>query len=41
MRLLLATRNAHKLREFERLLPAVELDPLPEGVDMPPEDGET
>jgi XTP/dITP diphosphohydrolase len=41
MRLLLATRNAHKLREFERLLPGVELDPLPDEVDTPPEDGET
>lgn len=41
MRLLLATRNAHKLREFERLLPGVELDPLPGGVDTPPEDGDT
>jgi XTP/dITP diphosphohydrolase len=41
MRLLLATRNAHKLRELERLLPAVTLDPLPGDVDTPPEDGET
>ena len=41
MRLLLATRNAHKLREFERLLPAVALDPLPGDVDTPPEDGDT
>jgi XTP/dITP diphosphohydrolase len=41
MRLLLATRNAHKLREFTRLLPGVELEPLPSGIDMPPEDGET
>jgi len=41
MRLLLATRNAHKLREFERLLPGTGLDPLPEGVPVPPEDGET
>jgi XTP/dITP diphosphohydrolase len=41
VRLLLATRNAHKLREFERLLPAVELDPLPDGVDAPLEDGDT
>ena len=41
MRLLLATRNAHKLREFERLLDAVAVDPLPDGVDMPPEDGDT
>jgi XTP/dITP diphosphohydrolase len=41
VRLVLATRNAHKLREFERLLPAVELEPLPDGVELPPEDGET
>jgi XTP/dITP diphosphohydrolase len=41
VRLLLATRNAHKLREFERLLPAVALDPLPDGVDMPAEDGDS
>jgi XTP/dITP diphosphohydrolase len=41
MRLLLATRNAHKLREFHRLLPGIELDPLPDGIDLPPEDGET
>ena len=38
MRLLLATGNAHKLREFERLLPGIELDPLPAEVDTPPED---
>jgi XTP/dITP diphosphohydrolase len=41
VRLLLATRNAHKLREFERLLPGIGLDPLPGEVDTPPEDGET
>jgi XTP/dITP diphosphohydrolase len=41
MRLVMATRNAHKLREFERLLPEVELDPLPEDVEMPPEEGDT
>jgi XTP/dITP diphosphohydrolase len=41
VRLLLATRNAHKLREFARLLPAAALDPLPDGVPTPPEDGET
>jgi XTP/dITP diphosphohydrolase len=39
--LVLATRNAHKLREFERLLPGVDLVPLPAGVDLPPETGET
>ena len=42
MRLVLATRNAHKLRELERLLGgAVALDPLPEDVELPPETGET
>src|ERR1700683_5336693 len=46
-RLVLATRNGHKLREFERLLvatagsPGVELTPLPDGVALPPEDGVT
>lgn len=41
--LVLATRNPHKLREFERLLaPAgVELEPLPAHVELPPEDGES
>jgi XTP/dITP diphosphohydrolase len=41
--LVLATRNAHKLGEFRRLLgPAgIELEPLPEGVALPPEDGDT
>ena len=45
MRLLLATRNAHKLREFARLAEgragAVSIDPLPDGVELPPEDGVT
>ena len=41
--LVLATRNPHKLREFERLLaPAgVVVEPLPDEVELPPEDGET
>jgi XTP/dITP diphosphohydrolase len=41
--LLLATRNPHKLEEFRRLLaPAgIEVQSLPEGVALPPEDGET
>jgi|ERR671924_602159 XTP/dITP diphosphohydrolase len=39
--LLLATRNQHKLREFREALPGVEIDPLPEGVELPPETGET
>jgi XTP/dITP diphosphohydrolase len=39
----LATRNAHKLREFQRLLngSAVELKLLPDFVELPPEDGDT
>jgi XTP/dITP diphosphohydrolase len=41
VRLVLATRNAHKLREFERLLPSVALEPLPDDVETPPEDGDT
>ena len=46
MRLLLATHNAHKLREFERLLGGSSaggwhIDALPADVTMPPEDGET
>jgi XTP/dITP diphosphohydrolase len=41
VRLLLATRNAHKVREFERLLPGLELDPLPDDVVTPPETGTT
>jgi XTP/dITP diphosphohydrolase len=41
--LLLSTRNPHKVREFHRLLaPAgVEVVPLPDGVRLPPEDGDT
>jgi XTP/dITP diphosphohydrolase len=41
VRLLLATRNPHKLREFARLLQGVELEPLPAGTATPPEDGDT
>ena len=41
MQLLLATHNAHKLREFTRLLPALTLDPLPAGAERPQETGET
>jgi XTP/dITP diphosphohydrolase len=41
MRLVLATRNAHKLREFERLVPGLQLDPLPDEVETPPETGAT
>jgi XTP/dITP diphosphohydrolase len=40
-RLLLATRNDHKLRELGRLVAPHALDPLPDEVVMPPEDGAT
>jgi XTP/dITP diphosphohydrolase len=41
--LVLATRNPHKVREFERLLePAgIAVEPLPDGVELPREDGTT
>ena len=41
MRLLLATRNEHKLREFAQLLAPHDVDPLPASVMLPPETGET
>jgi XTP/dITP diphosphohydrolase len=39
--LLVATRNEDKLRELREALPGVELEPLPAGVELPPEEGET
>jgi XTP/dITP diphosphohydrolase len=41
MRLVAATRNGHKLRELGEILAGVELVPLPDGFEPPPEDGET
>ena len=41
MRLVLATRNDHKLRELQQLLPECELLPLPPEVELPPETGDT
>jgi len=38
---ILATGNRHKLAEMLELLPQLDLRPLPEGVEMPPEDGDT
>jgi XTP/dITP diphosphohydrolase len=38
---ILATHNAHKLREFERLLGDVGLEPLPDGAPAPEETGAT
>jgi XTP/dITP diphosphohydrolase len=40
-RLVVATRNDHKLRELRQILAGVELVPLPEDVELPPEDGES
>jgi XTP/dITP diphosphohydrolase len=41
VRLVLATRNPHKLRELAPLLRPYELDALPGDVELPPETGET
>ena len=37
--MIFATANKHKLREMRELLPGVALEPLPEGVALPPEEG--
>lgn len=39
--LFLATRNEHKLREMAEMLPGVELRPLPDEVELPPETGDS
>lgn len=41
MKLVLATRNAHKLREFEGLLAPHEIVELPVDVELPPETADT
>jgi XTP/dITP diphosphohydrolase len=41
VRLLLVTKNEHKRREFARLLPGHEVQALPDGFELPPEDGDT
>src|SRR5215218_3465551 len=41
MRLVLATRNDHKVREVGRLMDGVAIEPLPADVTLPPEDGST
>jgi XTP/dITP diphosphohydrolase len=41
MRLVLATRNAHKRREFARLLPDHEIEALPDDVELPLETGDS
>jgi len=39
--LIFATGNRHKLRELRELLPGVELEPLPDDVTLPPEEGDS
>src|SRR5829696_8957447 len=41
MELLLATRNAHKVEEFARILEPHTVVPLPDEVELPPETGTT
>jgi XTP/dITP diphosphohydrolase len=41
VRLVLSTRNEHKLRELSELMRPYELDPLPDDVQLPPETGTT
>jgi XTP/dITP diphosphohydrolase len=39
--LIFATANKHKMREMRELLPDLDLRPLPDGVELPPEHGES
>ncbi|MFN8152227.1 MAG: RdgB/HAM1 family non-canonical purine NTP pyrophosphatase [Solirubrobacterales bacterium] len=39
--LVLATRNLHKLNEVREILTGWDVSPLPDDVELPPEDGET
>ena len=39
--MIFATANKHKLREMRELLPSIELESLPEGVELPPEEGDS
>ncbi len=41
MRLIVATRNDHKLRELGQIFTSAELEPLPPKVQLPPEDGDS
>jgi XTP/dITP diphosphohydrolase len=40
-RAVVATRNRHKLRELEEILASLELVPLPDGAQLPREEGKT
>ncbi|MFM9044621.1 MAG: non-canonical purine NTP pyrophosphatase, partial [Solirubrobacterales bacterium] len=39
--MILASRNPHKVREFGEIEGLPEIEPLPAGVELPPEDAET
>ncbi len=39
--MIFASQNRHKLREMRELLPGVVLEALPDGVELPPETGES
>jgi XTP/dITP diphosphohydrolase len=41
VKLVLATRNPHKVRELAALMAPHEIEPLPDDVELPPETGET
>jgi XTP/dITP diphosphohydrolase len=41
LRIVIASRNQHKVRELAALLAPHTLEPLPESVELPPEDGGT
>lgn len=41
MRLIVATRNEHKLRELDAPMRPHQLDPLPDEIELPPETGTT
>lgn len=41
MRVVLASRNPHKAREFAEILGVEEVLPLPDGIELPPETAET
>jgi XTP/dITP diphosphohydrolase len=40
-RAVVATRNPHKLSELVEILGSLDLEPAPDGLELPPEDGET
>jgi inosine/xanthosine triphosphate pyrophosphatase family protein len=41
MRFILATRNRHKLAEYRAILAPHEVEPMPDGVALPPEGAES